>query len=363
MGGLPVFDPLKINSHTGEYQVYFQHNIAFDNFESDLLKTCHFIIDANVTKLYATKLEKVFNSGSVLIIDATENNKSLEQFPNYVAHLVNHNIRRNHKIIAIGGGIIQDITCFLAATLLRGIEWWFYPTTLLAQADSCIGSKSSVNCSGAKNILGTFTPPKHVFIFTEFLDTLNPIEVRSGIGEMLKVHAIDNASSFDCIAKDYDSLLTDQKILLHYLRRSLKIKKMIIEQDEFDQNIRNIMNYGHTFGHAIESATEYKIPHGVAVTIGMDMANYIAHQYNITEEMHFDRMHPILKKNYHHFIDHLVPIESFILAISKDKKNMGQNEIGAILLDKNAKVTRSRIENNMLFQKKCDEYLSKGRLL
>lgn len=363
MEALSVFEALKINSHKGEYQAYFQNDISFDDFESDLLKTCHFIVDANVAKLYPIKLEKVLNSHSVLIIDATEDNKSLEQFPNYVAHLVNHKIRRNHKIIAIGGGIIQDITCFLAATLLRGVEWWFYPTTLLAQADSCIGSKSSVNCSGAKNILGTFTPPKQIFIFTEFLDTLNPIEVRSGIGEMLKVHAIDNANSFDCIARAYDNLLTDRKILLHYLRCSLEIKKDIIEQDEFDQNIRNIMNYGHTFGHAIESATEYKIPHGVAVTIGMDMANYIAYQYDITEKIHFDRMHPILKKNYNDFIDHLIPVELFIQAISKDKKNVGQNEIGAILLDKNAKVTRSKIENNLFFQKKCEDYLNKGRTL
>src|SRR3990167_3022561 len=330
MEDLRVFEPLIIDSHKGKYQAHFQSEISFDHFDNETLMTSHFIIDKEVASLYSKQLEKILNASSVLLIEATENNKSLEQFPAYIEHLVKNKIRRNHLLIAIGGGIIQDITCFLAAALLRGVDWWFYPTTLLAQADSCIGSKSSVNCSGAKNILGTFTPPKHVFIFTEFLDTLNPIEVRSGIGEMLKVHAIDNASSFDCIAKDYDSLLTDQKILLHYLRRSLKIKKMIIEQDEFDQNIRNIMNYGHTFGHAIESATEYKIPHGVAVTIGMDMANYIAHQYNITEEMHFDRMHPILKKNYHHFIDHLVPIESFILAISKDKKNMGQNEIGAI---------------------------------
>lgn len=363
MEALSMFEALKINSHNGEYQAYFQNDISFDDFESDLLKTSHFIVDANVAKLYPIKLEKVLNSHSVLIIDATEDNKSLEQFPNYVAHLVNHKIRRNHKIIAIGGGIIQDITCFLAATLLRGVEWWFYPTTLLAQADSCIGSKSSVNCSGTKNILGTFTPPKQIFIFTEFLDTLNPIEVRSGIGEMLKVHAIDNPNSFDCIAKDYDNLLTNQKILLQYLRRSLEIKKDIIEQDEFDQHIRNIMNYGHTFGHAIESATEYQIPHGVAVTIGMDMANYIAYQYDITEKTHFDRMHPILKKNYNHFIDYPIPIEQFIQAISKDKKNMGQNEIGVILLDKNAKVTRSKIENNMFFQKKCEDYLKKGRML
>src|SRR5204862_184742 len=99
-------------------------------------------------------------------------------------------------LLAVGGGITQDITCFLAATLLRGIDWHFYPTTLLAQADSCIGSKSSINVGAAKNILGTFPPPKQVTISTCFLDTLDPGDVRSGVGEMLKVHAIEGPGAF-----------------------------------------------------------------------------------------------------------------------------------------------------------------------
>ena len=106
--------------------------------------------------------------------------------------MVDKKIRRGQFLIAIGGGIIQDITCFLASTVMRGLPWIFYPTTLLAQSDSCIGSKSSINSGAVKNILGTFTPPKKVVIDVGFLGTLEKKDLFSGIGEMLKVHAIDS---------------------------------------------------------------------------------------------------------------------------------------------------------------------------
>ena len=115
----------------------------------------HFIIDDHVADIYSDSLCNVLKSPSVLRIEAREDNKSLARFPEYVEHLVTQQIRRDHTLIAIGGGIIQDITCFLSATLLRGINWQFFPTTLLAQSDSCIGSKSSINSGELKNILGS----------------------------------------------------------------------------------------------------------------------------------------------------------------------------------------------------------------
>lgn len=341
--------------------MHFQHEIVFDSLSDDLLQTSHFIIDKKLVMLYEKELKKILCTQSVLLIDATENNKSLEQFPRYIEHLVKNKIRRNHRLIAIGGGIIQDITCFIAATLLRGIDWWFYPTTLLAQADSCIGSKSSVNCSGAKNILGTFTPPKKIYIFTAFLKTLNAIDMQSGVGEMLKVHAIKSADAFDGIAKNYGNLFCKQEILLSYLYNSLEIKKNIIEQDEFDQGIRNVMNYGHTFGHAIESATHYTIPHGIAVTMGMDMANYVSYHYNVCDKSYFDRMHSTLKKNYHHFMDHPIPLEDFISAIAKDKKNIGTDTVSVILPNQKSVIDRTQLENNIQFQKLCSDYFDLGR--
>src|SRR3990167_4615573 len=148
MEGLCVFEPLSIQSHKGEYQVYFEDEIIFKDL---YLESCHFLIDANVARQYQHELAEILKAPSVLIIEATEQNKTLDKFPFYVESLVQNKIRRDHRLIAVGGGIIQDITCFLAATILRGVEWWFYPTTLLAQADSCIGSKSSINAGVPKN--------------------------------------------------------------------------------------------------------------------------------------------------------------------------------------------------------------------
>src|SRR5205814_10443789 len=126
----------------------------------------------------------------VIKIDPEETNKSLEMIPGYITHLLNHAIRRQHILIAVGGGIIQDITAFIASCLLRGVPWIFYPTTLLAQADSCIGSKSSINIGVFKNQVGTFTPPQEVWVASDFLDSLSDIDLRSGMGEIIKTHIL-----------------------------------------------------------------------------------------------------------------------------------------------------------------------------
>ncbi|MEK7862885.1 MAG: 3-dehydroquinate synthase, partial [Chloroflexota bacterium] len=262
-----------IQSHRGPYTVDFDDD-ALAHLDADVPAGAHFLVDARVAELHGADLRRVLASRSVLTIAATEAAKSLDRFPAYVERLVERGVRRGHVLVVVGGGITQDIACFLAATLLRGLEWRFYPTTLLAQADSCIGSKSSINVGEIKNVLGTFTPPSRIVIGGRVLATLDERDLRSGIGEMLKVHAIAGPDAFDRIAADYPRLLSDPALLRSYIRASLEIKRRIIEEDEFDRGIRNVMNYGHSFGHAIESATAYAVPHGIAVTIGMDMANY-----------------------------------------------------------------------------------------
>ena len=246
-------ESLVIQSHRGPYRVTFDQD-ALSVLDATVTAHAHFIIDSKVAALYAKELRNVLAAPSVLEIEATEQNKSLDQFTRYVERLVEGGIRRGHILVAIGGGIIQDITCFLAATLLRGLEWHFYPTTLLAQADSCIGSKSSINVGRVKNVLGTFTPPATVTISTQVLSTLDEHDMRAGIGEMLKVHIIDGPASFDRIACDYHRLLKESAVTRGYIYRSLEIKKAIIEQDEFDRGPRNVMNYGHSFGHATTSS-------------------------------------------------------------------------------------------------------------
>jgi 3-dehydroquinate synthase len=324
-----VSDTLVIQSHKGPYQVYFDENAIQRIAET---KTAlHVIVDRRVAQLHKDILAPLLSGPSVLMIDALEPNKSLEVMPAYVTHLVSKGIRRDHRLVAIGGGIVQDIVCFLAANMLRGVDWAMVPTTLLAQADSCIGSKSSINCGGAKNILGTFTPPREVWIAARFLDTLAEQDVRSGIGEMLKVHAIDGAASFDRIAADYEKILSDRATLLAYIRRSLEIKQRYIEIDEFDRGPRLVFNFGHSFGHAIEAATDFAVPHGIAVTIGMDVALEVGHGLGKTDAATVTRMRPVLRRNARGYRGVPVPQPEFLAALSKDKKNSGAGSATVIL--------------------------------
>lgn len=349
-------DQLVVQSHAGPYDVLFDDGAFGRLGEYDPAAT-HFIVDERVAELYAAELDPVFARSNVLRIPATEAHKSLDRFPGYVETLVEQNVRRTHVLVAVGGGILQDITCFVAATLQRGLPWHFYPTTLLAQADSCIGSKSSINVGAIKNILGTFTPPARVVICTPVLDTLEEVDIRSGAGEMLKVHAIDGPGSFARIASDYPRLLGDRELLTRYIRDSLEIKRAIIEEDEFDQGPRNIMNYGHSFGHAIESATDFQVPHGIAITIGMDMANYVAARLGRSEEAHYRRMHPTLAANYAGFEGTAIPIDRLLAALARDKKNRDK-ELRLILPDRAGRLSIVDQPNDEEFATACADFLA-----
>ena len=362
MEGLLVSkESMIVKSHKGEYSVTFCENGAEHLVNNLPDQNYHIIIDKRVAELYSNELQLILDHTSVLQIDALESNKSLEVISNYVMHLVSRQVRRDDILIAIGGGIIQDITCFLAATLLRGVDWYFYPTTLLAQADSCIGSKSSINCGDSKNLLGTFTPPNKVIIGSNYLKTLDEKDVRSGVGEMLKVHGIAGIEAFDKIATEYDKLLVDSKTMQFFIRRSLDIKKEYIEIDEFDRGPRNIFNYGHSLGHAIEAATNFSIPHGIAVTIGMDMANWLSPQIGDGDMKHYNRMHNVLSRNFIGFEDIDIPIDRFISALAKDKKNVGQGEVTLILPNRHAKIKKRRCANNESFKNLCNKYLTMVR--
>lgn len=350
---------LLIRAHQGPYEVHFRQETLEDLF-SPAPVNAHFIVDRAVAALYEQALRPVLSSRSVLQLEVSERAKNLSEFSGYVEHLVARGARRGDVLVAIGGGVIQDITCFLAATFLRGLEWRFYPTTLLAQADSCIGSKSSINVGSIKNIMGTYTPPKRVIINTRFLETLSDCDFHSGIGEMLKVHAIDGPESFDRLALDYPRLMGDRSLLLRYLRESLEIKRRIIEIDEFDRGPRNVMNYGHSFGHAIESASDYAIPHGIAVTIGMDMANFTAWSLGLSVEAHYRRMRPTLAANCRGYESTPVPLNRFLAAIGKDKKNTA-SQLGLILPGMDGRVAMRLCANDDKFRTACEKYLSERR--
>jgi 3-dehydroquinate synthase len=352
-----VSEPLVVQSHRGPYTVHFDEPVASDPAKL-LTDDAHFIVDATVARLYATPLAAILDHPRTIVIEATEANKSIDRTIPVFERLVANRIRRDQVIVAIGGGIIQDISCFAASVLLRGVRWRLVPTTLLAQADSCIGSKSSINLSTAKNILGTFHPPTDVYVDVRFLDTLEDKDVRSGIGEIIKVHAIAGAAAFDGLAKDYDGLFRDRAVLLRYMRAALDVKRRYIEEDEFDRGVRNVFNYGHSFGHAIESATGYGIPHGIAVALGMDMANFVAVRRDMLPAGQFDRMHPVLERTYAPYKTHSIPAEPMLQALMKDKKNTS-TALGLILpIGNEAHVQRTLVPPDDAFRSQCKTFLA-----
>jgi 3-dehydroquinate synthase len=347
-----VPEPLVIQSHKGPYTVVFDDGLLA-NPRRLLDGEPHFLVDSNVARLYAGPLKPVLEHPRTIRIEATEENKSIERIVPVIEELVRRKVRRNHTLVAIGGGIVQDVTCFVASTLLRGVPWKFVPTTLLAQADSCIGSKSSINVGDAKNILGTFNPPREIYVCSRFLETLEDRDVRSGIGEILKVHAIEGASAYDRLAADYDKLRVDRGVLLQYIRQALLIKQRYIEIDEFDRDVRNVFNYGHSFGHAIESATDFGVPHGIAVTMGMDIANRVATLRGLTPERNYARVHPALAKNYREFGRTPVELDALLGALTKDKKNTSSNFVLILPVGENAEIQRVEVAPDAAFRDQC----------
>ena len=320
---------------------------------------CHLLGDSHVLDLYAEQLANVPLAANAVKLEASEAAKSIERVGEYVSALMERGVRRDHTLVALGGGIIQDIVCFLATTLFRGMSWEFVPTTLLAQADSCIGSKSSINAAAAKNLLGSFYPPMKVVLASQFLQTLGDHDRRSGVGEMLKVHIIDGPDSFALINGVYDQLFLKPELMSQFITRSLEIKKSIIEQDEFDRGPRNVMNYGHSFGHAIEVGTAFAVPHGIAVTIGMDMANaWAVHAGRLSAAAH-DEMRRVLHRNSRGFGAVAVDFPAFKQALGRDKKNIG-TDLSLILLSKERRVEKVRVKPSPEFWSFCQDYLSDG---
>ena len=358
MGVLHVLNEMQIDSYKGTYSVIFD-STDFQKIGSFIQNDYHFIVDEILFDLYPEELKTVSQSNKVIKIKATEENKAIEKVLPLIEALLDQGIRRNHTLVAIGGGIIQDITCFISSTLFRGLNWKFIPTTLLSQADSCIGSKSSINLGNTKNILGTFNPPSEIYVSPKFLKSLDQREILSGVGEILKVHAIDGVDSFKDLANNYDDIFKSDEVLLKYTQRALQIKKAYIEEDEFDAGIRNIFNYGHSIGHAIESATKFAIPHGIAVTIGMDLANYLSQSYSHIHKSDYERMHETLQKNYLGYEKTNIPFNDFIAALKKDKKNTTDKLVLILPFGEDLNIKKTDVKCDDKFKSICQYYFDR----
>ena len=348
-----------VTSQSGPYEVTFESGVL-DSMVG--LQQSIVIIDQRVADLYRDRFAVDLRDARTVFVLASEETKSLERLPYFVEQLVALDVRKNDGLIAIGGGVTQDIVAFLATVMFRGMSWSFIPTTLLAQADSCIGSKSSINAAGTKNLVGTFRAPTSVSIDVDFLKTLSEQDVLSGIGEMLKVHAIAGPAEFDAISSEYEVLLSDTTAMQSAVHRSLLIKRNLIQVDEFDRGPRNVMNYGHSFGHAIEIATDYEIPHGIAVTIGMDMANFVAAELGFSSVDQFKRMHPVLQRNSAGFAPVDIRREPLMTALRRDKKNTATH-LRLVLPDTNGHIGMVSVAPDTKLEDAVDSYLSIGRSL
>ncbi|QKJ31491.1 3-dehydroquinate synthase [Mucilaginibacter mali] len=241
-------------------------------------KEKHFIyIDDVVDKLYT---EDMLSGAPTTLINAREKNKNLATAMKLVDVLQAKNFTKKEVIVSMGGGITQDITAFARAVFKRGINWVYVPTTLLSMADSCIGAKSCLNYKGGKNQLGLFSSPARVLICDELLRSLPKRDILSGYGEIVKLVIVGGETTIKLFEK-YVS--TQHGDVLHniipIIQLSLAVKNSVITIDEFEANIRKALNYGHTVGHAIEPLLNYKIPHGIAISIGMLVENEIAVVY------------------------------------------------------------------------------------
>ena len=247
-----VKDQLLIKSHPEDYIA------RFSKFENKFNDKQVVLVDKNVQQLYN------INHNKMIVIEATEQNKSIETVLDVCETLTQYEFDKGFTLVVIGGGIIQDIGAFTSKIYKRGINWIFYPTTLLSQCDSCIGGKTALNFKSYKNQLALFSAPQEVIIDADFLDTLSKDDITSGYGEIVKLFLIGG----DYYINNIDKF--DYKEAIYH---SLNIKKAVIDFDEFENNERKSLNYGHSFGHVIEPLTNYKISHGEAVLLGIEIIN------------------------------------------------------------------------------------------
>ena len=242
--------------------------------------------------------------------------------------------------------------------MFRGVDWIFFPTTLLAQGDSCIGSKTSINFEQYKNQIGGFYPPKKIFISLDFLKSLPPEQMQSGFGEMCHYFIVSGEKDFKNYIKDYEDAFESKSALSRMVFNSLQIKKKYIEIDEFDQNERQIFNYGHSFGHAIESLTSYKVPHGIAVSFGMDMANFVSVKKGMLEDSVRLEIRQFLRRIWKGYSISNLDTDQFCNALSKDKKNVGR-ELRLILCEGYGYVKKVPQKLNEEFRGWIVEYFSR----
>jgi 3-dehydroquinate synthase len=263
-------------------------------------KRCVLITDTHVAKLYAQQVVGCFADQGfhveVVEFPAGEQSKSLQTFERIISSMVALGVGRDWQVIALGGGVVGDLAGYVAASYMRGVSYVQVPTTLLAQVDSSVGGKVGVNHPAAKNLIGAFYQPKLVLIDTDFLKTLPQREIVCGFAEIVKYGVIYDRDFFRFCETHHSKILSlDEKKLIHAIERSCQMKAEIVSKDEKDVGAREVLNFGHTIGHAIEASLGYEsINHGEAILWGMLIESYIARALGIFQAAEFARFERFL---------------------------------------------------------------------
>ena len=294
------------------------------------------ITDPRAKKLYGDALNQSLTkdgfSVTTLQVPEGEEQKSLETAGRLYHELTNCHAERTTPILALGGGVIGDLTGFVAATYMRGVPLIQIPTTLLAQVDSSIGGKVAVDHGQLKNKIGAFYQPRLVISDMDTLKTLPPNELANGLAEVIKSAAIRNKKFFAFLETNLDRIKSlDESALEETVFQTVQIKAEVVEKDERDLGLRNILNYGHTIGHAIETVSDFKVGHGNAVAIGMLAAARISNKMGILDKNDLGRLKGIIEKAGLPTEMPDLQIEKIIQAMKHDKKVL-RDKIRFVLL-------------------------------
>lgn len=324
------------------------------------------ITDENVANLHLKELEAVLAQSEikphVIITKAGEQTKSFSSLEGICEKILKEGVDRKSLIIAFGGGVIGDLSGFIASILLRGIDFIQVPTTLLAMVDSSVGGKTAINSISGKNLIGSFYQPKIVICDLDFLETLPIRQLRSGYAEIVKYGFIYDADFFEFLEKNAAEIFALKKEFLQKaVQRSCEIKAEIVGRDEREQGERALLNFGHTFGHIFETETKYsdEIFHGEAVALGMVMAAKMSQNFSLISENNFLRIKDHIEKCG--FVIDPKEIrkswneENLVSHLYKDKKNEGGN-LTFILLNKIGGAQIKKSVSLMEFKKVLHEF-------
>lgn len=277
------------------------------------------ITDTNLSEIYGGR----FPDFPVLVIEPGEESKKLRVVEKLAKDLLRLGIDRNGFILAVGGGVVCDIAGFLASVFMRGIRCGYISTSLLSQVDASTGGKNGVNLGVVKNVIGVIKQPEFVICDTTMLLTLTNEEYLSGLGELVKTGIIGDPVILDILENNYrEIILRRRDILTDLVARSVRFKASVVSQDEKESGLRRILNFGHTFGHAIELKESFK--HGIAVAAGLELATRFSLEKGFINFSDYNRITGIMKK-YNLLMDYAISPETIRKLILHDKKKSGSD--------------------------------------